>query len=126
MFVLSINKIQTVTYLLGLAGDVSVAALYDGGSSYGGGSPPSLETLSWEMADRVPLNIPDELLMTDTTMSGGTPSTSPPAGGGLASSVCPSSAGSLWQTHLHEHLQSHVYVNVSDFHWAFTTWRTIV
>ena len=49
------------------------------------------------------LNIPEELLMTETTMSGGT-STGLSAGRGI--SVCASSKSSLLQTHLHEHLNN--------------------
>ena len=82
----------------------SVATLYEGGSSYGGGSPAYLSSwtslerpeltmpLTVETADKVPLNIPEELLMTETTMSGGT-STGASVGGGI--SVCPSSESSL-------------------------------
>ena len=39
-----------------------------------------MDTLSLDTADRVPLNIPEELLMTETTMSGGTSAWSPGAG----------------------------------------------
>ena len=65
-----------------------------------------------ETADKVPLNIPEELLMTETTMSGGT-SIGLSAGAGI--SVCVSSRSSLLQTHLHEHLSNQPYlISVAD------------